>query len=261
MLTFILDVNNYKRKNKDSKKNLDNESTLYKHKKTIEEKAFLKQLYVEFYNSINHRLSDLPDGTVIEIGSGSGFSKKVIKKVLTSDVVESEWIDRNFSAENIPYKNESVSAFFMLNVMHHIKDPQKALQEMQRCLKKGGKIIIIEPYNSFWSKLIYKYIHHEDFNENSDWKIKGKGRLSDANIALPWIIFVRDRNKFNKKFPKLRINYLKPHTPFKYLCSGGLSQYEPVPHAFYPVIQLVEIVLAPLNKYIGMFFTIELEKI
>jgi hypothetical protein len=84
--------------------------------------------------------------------------------------------------------------------------------------------------------------------------------MSDANGALPWIVFDRDKSKFDKMFPNLGIISIKPHTPFKYLLSGGLSKPQLFPTLFYPLLDKFEGFLSPLNKYLAMFATIEVVK-
>lgn len=238
---------------------LDNKDTLLIHKNLILKKIVLRKTYENFYNQFLK--IKVPKGKKVELGSGAGFLKKWVPDVITSDVVKGPEIDKVFFAEKMPFKNKSLSAIYMLNVLHHIKDPQKALKEMQRCLKKGGKIIMIEPYNSLFSKFFYTHFHHEAFDVYSDWKIKGKGRLSDANGAIPWIIFVRDKEKFRKLFPGLKVKRVIPHTPLSYLVSGGLSKRQLIPNFFFPLISQVENIVSPFNSFIGMFVTIEVEKI
>lgn len=229
------------------------------HRRIIREKGLLKRIYIDFYQGL--RPTELPAGPIVELGSGAGFIKKVIPKAITSDVISGSGIDRVFSATKIPFKNNSVSAFLMMDVLHHIKNPEKALREMERCLKPGGKIVMIEPYKSLWGGFIYKYLHHEHFDPDASWKVAGKGRMSGSNTALPWIIFVRDRKIFEKKFPNLKIQRVAPHTPFLYLLSGGLTKPQLLPTRAYPIAQLLEKSLAPLNSLLGMFVTIELEKV
>lgn len=238
---------------------LNSKEALFEHKKLINKKGVLKKLYDDFY--LIFKNSKYPKGEIVEIGSGGGFLKKIIPQVITSDVVRGSGIKEVFSAEKMPFKNSSVAAFTMLNVFHHIKNPEKALNEIQRCLKPNGKIIMIEPYNSLWGRFIYQNFHHELFDPKTDWKIKGRGRLSDANGALAWIVFIRDKKIFNKRFPNLIIKTVKPHTPFRYLISGGLSKPQLLPSFFYPAIKLLEQLLSPINPLLGMFATIELEKI
>lgn len=230
------------------------------HRKIIREKAFLKNIYLDFYKEFKNALTDCRDGLLVEIGSGSGFIKKIIPNVITTDVFKSSDIDLTFHATNMPFKDNSVSIFFLQNVLHHINNPFVFFKEIDRCLIKEGKVIMIEPYNSFWGRFIYKNFHHEPFDENASWEVTEEGRLTSANGALPWIIFVRDRTRFEKEFPNLKIKKLKPHTPLRYLISGGLSMKQLLPSSMYTVVKSLELILSPLNKYLGMFFTIELKK-
>lgn len=240
------------------KQDLDGKEALLRDRETLRRKGFLNKLYGDFYEEL--KPTDVPSGPIIELGSGAGFIKDVIPGVITSDVIKAPGIDKVFFAEKIPYENSSVSAFVMIDVLHHIKDPKKGFKEMQRCLKKGGKIIMIEPWNSVWGSFIFKFLHHENFNPKAGWKLKGKGRMSDSNSALPWIIFVRDRKVFEKKFPSLEIVKLEPHTPFSYLASGGLTKFQFLPTFGYGALRATEEILSPLSYLLGMFITIELQK-
>lgn len=240
------------------RKNVDSSKVLLSDRKLIRQKGFLNKIYKDFYNEFKG--TNFPKGPIVEIGSGAGFIKEVLPSTVTSDVIKGPDIDKVFLAEKMPFKNSSVSAFFMIDTLHHIKNPEAAFREMARCLKKAGKIIMIEPYNSLWGYFIYKFLHYEHFDPKAGWEIKGKGRMSDSNTALPWIIFVRDRKKFRKSLPQLRIVRVDPHTPFRYLLSGGLSKPQFLPTFSYSLVKLLEYLFSPLNKYFGMFVTIEVEK-
>ncbi len=85
--------------------------------------------------------------------------------------------------------------------------------------------------------------------------------MSDSNTALPWIIFVRDQKVFQKKFPKLKIVKILSHSPFKYLTSGGLTQYQFLPNFTYPLIRWFDDFISKLFPQISMFVTIEIEKV
>jgi len=230
------------------------------HRKIIQEKFFLKNIYLDFYKEFKEAMKDCKDGLLVEIGSGSGFIKEIIPNVITTDVFESQGIDLTFHATNMPFKDNSVSVFFLQNVLHHINNPFAFFKEIDRCLVEKGKVVMIEPYNSLWGKFIYKNFHHEPFDTNVEWGITQQGRMTGANGALSWIIFVRDKTRFEKEFPNLKIKKLNPHTPFRYLISGGLSMKQLLPSYMYIVVKGLELILSPLNKYLGMFFTIELKK-
>lgn len=237
---------------------MDAPETIIEHRNIIRNNAFLREVYKDFYTRLTP--IDIPEGPIVEIGSGGGFIKDIIPGTQTSDVVEGPDIDMVFSAEQLPYQNESVSAFVLLNTFHHIKDPVRALQEMRRCLKPGGKIMMVEPYNSPWSKWLYTNFHYEGFDARAGWKIPGEGRLTDANNALPWIVFVRDRTLFEEQFPELSIRRIAPHTPLSYVVSGGLTRKPFLPLSLYPVLRYFEKLLQPCARFVGMFSTIELVK-
>ncbi len=240
---------------------LNSKEALLLHRNKIKNKGFLKKIYLDFYDLF--KKSDFIEGDVVEIGSGGGFIKDVVPSIITSDVISGSGIDYVFFADKMPFKKNSISGFVMLDVLHHIKDPEKAFIEMNRCLKKGGKIIMIEPYISLWGTFIYRHFHSErrGFSLKRSWRINGKGRMSDANPATAWIIFVRDKKLFERKFPNLKIIRVEPHTPFSYLISGGLSIMQLLPTFLYELVRFIERQLSFLNPYIGMFVTVEVEKI
>ena len=120
---------------------------------------------------------------------------------------------------------------------------------------------MIEPTNTPFSRLFFKYIHHEQFDEKKDnWKVDGEGRLADANNAMPWIIFIRDREKFLTKYPDLEIIQINKHTPFRWFLSGGLSYRQFVPSASFGLFTSIEKLLSPFSNTLGSFLTIVLKK-
>lgn len=239
---------------------LDSPGTAKIHKQIIQKKTFLKNIYIDFYNEFKKTLETVPSGLIVEIGSGSGFIKEVIPKVITTDLFSSPNIDIVLSGTKMPFNNNSVSAFFLQNVLHHIKEPIVFLNEINRCLVKDGKVIMIEPHIGLWGKFIWSNFHHEPLDTNAGWEIKQEGRLTGANQALPWIIFFRDRKRFEQLFPNLKIKRLVPHTPFRYIISGGLSMKQLLPSFTYNFVKFVELMCSPLNNHLGMFITIELYK-
>ena len=239
---------------------LDDPKITVERSEIIKRKFFLKKVYLDFYSIFKRLSKDVPNGKRVEIGSGGGFIKEVIPNCTTSDVMRLPNCDMEFPAEKMTFKDKSISAIYMLNTFHHIKNPQKALSEFSRTLKSGGKVVMIEPFNSIWGGFIYKNFHHETFDTNANWKITKKGNLSSANGALPWIVFYRDRGKFLKIFPELKIVLFAPHTPFRYLLSGGFSLPQILPDFLYPFVLKLEKLLTPANKQLGMFVTIVLKK-
>jgi SAM-dependent methyltransferase len=239
---------------------LDMPETTILHSQLIREKYFLRKIYIDFYSRFKRAVVNPQGKCLVELGSGGGFIKEIIPNAITSDIIKIPNVDMYFSAEQMPFENGSVDAFFMIDVLHHIINPQLFFREAQRCLKPSGKIVMIEPANTLWGRFIYKNLHHEPFDVKAEWLLNSTGPLSGANGAMPWIIFQRDRKIFEEKFPNLRILKISPHTAFRYLISGGLNPRQLAPSFCYGLVAVTECLLKPFNKFIGMFQTIELEK-
>jgi SAM-dependent methyltransferase len=239
---------------------LDSPKATEIHGHILDKKIFLKKLYSEFYRQFAETVQLSPGKTAVEIGSGGGFLKKVIPQGITSDIISAPGVDMRFSAEKMPFDNNSVDAFFMFNVFHHIKDPRAFLSEAARCLKPGGEVVMIEPANTIWGRFIYKNFHHEDFDASAGWQVGGAGPLSASNSAMPYIVFVRDREQFEAQFKTLKIKNLYCHTPFSYLISGGFSMRQLLPGCLFGLVRFGEYLLSPLNNYLGMFMTINIIK-
>ena len=239
---------------------LDDPATTLLHRRIIQEKPWLRRLYVDFYRQFSQAMPH-PEGKVlVELGSGGGFLKEILPSVITSDVLDLPNVDRVFAAEHMPFDDASVDGIFMFDVLHHMADPAAFLAEAGRCLKVGGRVVCIEPANTAWARFVYTRFHHEGFDPRGPWST-GAGPLSQANGALPWIIFVRDRQIFERRFPLLRVVRLRNHTPLRYLLSGGLSFRTLAPAFAYQPVRVLEGLASGLNDWIGMFQTVELERV
>jgi SAM-dependent methyltransferase len=186
-------------------------------------KPFLKSVYEEWYDLIVDRLPEV-EGDVIELGSGGGFLGRHIPGVVTSDVFPVPGVDRVVDARSLPYEVGTLKAIVMTNVLHHIPDVESFFTEAQRTLKPGGRIVMVEPWNTSWSRYVHEKWHNEPFRPGSEtWSFPERGPLSGANAALPWIVFERDLERFEKDWPHLRAIEATPFMALRYLASGGVS--------------------------------------
>jgi SAM-dependent methyltransferase len=220
------------------------------------------KLYVEQFGSI-----DPTKSRVLEIGSGVSPLKRFYASVLTSDVLDLDYLDYVFDCHDIdqfdPIADESLDVIAMTNVLHHLRDPIEFLGKAALKLKPGGRIIATEPYFSTLSTLIFKYLHHEpvDFAIDEPVLSEVRGPLSSANIALPWLIFVRRLNWRER----LRSNYdvdnenFRPFSFISYMATGGISHQLPVPAIIYRAFFQVDMMLSRLwPRMFASFFTITL---
>ncbi|GAH06436.1 unnamed protein product [marine sediment metagenome] len=96
----------------------------------------MKKLYLEWYNLFKKETRNLPDGLLLELGSGGGFLKEEMPAVICSDILPLPANDMTFSALEMPFQDNSVSGIFMIDTFHHIPDSDRFLFEAKRILKK-----------------------------------------------------------------------------------------------------------------------------
>lgn len=234
---------------------VDDPRTTLLRRHLIQDKAFLRGLYSEWYGRI---LAILPKkNDVLELGSGAGFLREILPTVITSEVFETSGVKLITDACHLPFSDKSLSAIVMTDVFHHIPDVGRFFLEATRCICPGGKIVMIEPWRTPWSQWVYTHFHSEPFSPQSGWNIPVIGPLSSANGALPWIVFERDKALFAAQYPKWQIKNIEPMMPFSYLLSGGVSMRSLVPGWMYRPVRALEQMLG--QKHWAMFALIELE--
>ena len=239
---------------------IDDPRTTERRRGIIQSNRFLWQIYDEWYRLI---ASSIPSGagSVLELGSGAGFLSRYIPDLITSEVFPCSEAKLVLDGRQLPFSAASLKAIVMVDVLHHIPDSRAFLAEASRCVRPGGSILMIEPWVSAWSRLIYTHLHHEPFQPGAkDWQFPDTGPLSGANGALPWIIFRRDRSEFESGFPELAIRVVRPFMPFRYLVSGGVSMRQLMPAAAFGVWRQMESWLGRWPDHWSMFAFIQLER-
>ena len=95
---------------------------------------------------------------VVEIGCGMGnflaLAQAEVPQVYGVDPApDSLWIARSIlpdakilqgQGETLPFASNSVGAFVMKGVVHHLQDPTVVFRELRRCLVPGGYLVIFE---------------------------------------------------------------------------------------------------------------------
>src|SRR4029453_11009195 len=121
--------------------------------------------YRELYRD---QLKDFPDPaalSILEIGSGTSPLKRFHSTIITSDVLDLDYLDLVFDCHEIEkldaIKDNDLDVITLTNVLHHLKSPSVFLNSAAAKLKSRGKVIATEPFFSALSTLIYKYLHHE----------------------------------------------------------------------------------------------------
>jgi SAM-dependent methyltransferase len=239
---------------------LDDPRTTYARRQIIQEKEFLHKIYLEWYSSLSSTLHH-PKKPILEIGSGAGFLSEHIPNLISSDIRSYPWLSIVLDGHHLPFASEALHAIVMNNVLHHMPTPEDFISEATRCVVPGGVLSMIEPWVTQWSTLIYKKLHHEPFNLLAkNWGFPSSGALSGANSALPWIIFERDRKRFEREFPQWKIMKISLGMPFRYLLSGGVSTRTLMPGFTFSFWRKLEEFFSPWMHKWAMFALIVLEK-
>jgi SAM-dependent methyltransferase len=238
---------------------LDSAEATLVHRRLIREKAFLRRLYLHYYAQFDAVLTRATaGGLVLEIGAGGGFYREVREGVRSLDLRPAADVDVVGSALALPFKSASASAVLLLNVLHHLRDPAAFLRECERILKPGGRVCLIEPYAGLLSRRLIKPLHHEPWDESETWILPELGPMTGANMALPSIIFVRDRARYDSEFPHLPVDRIELHTIALYLLSGGVSMRPFAPGILFTPMLFLERLLAPAGRFLASMMTVEL---
>jgi SAM-dependent methyltransferase len=225
--------------------------------------------YRELYRTQFANLSDPRRLCILEIGSGVSPLKRFYENVLTSDVMDLDYLDYAFDCHTIdrfdPIEDKSLDVITLTNVLHHLKDPVDFLNKAVRKLKRGGKIIATEPYLSTLSTLIFKYLHHEpvDFDIAEPVLSEVRGPLASANSALPWLIFIGRppwSDRLRAKFDFDETSF-QPFSSISYMATGGISRRLPIPRSIYKALFGLDMILSrAFPKLLASFFIITLTR-
>lgn len=212
---------------------LDSPEAMILHRAIIQKKPFLRKWYDIYFSEVGRveAATRRLGGDSLEIGSGAGLLKDIYPDIITSDTTICANIDRVEDAAALSFGDESLRAVYCLNTLHHISGVEKFFSELERCLKPGGTVLMVEPAMSRFARFVWRYLHHENCEAGRDWQLPQGGRMSVSNSALPWIVFDRDRRLFEQRFPGLLISEIRYFDVLLYLLSGGVS-YKALAPAF-----------------------------
>jgi SAM-dependent methyltransferase len=234
---------------------------LIKRRSIWKSKQIIKRLYHKWYQAIK---GNLTPGSILEIGGGSGNLKESFPDAISSDILFAPWLDVVLDAHDLPFQDKSLDNIVLFDVLHHLEKPVHFFAEAQRTLKKNGRIILMEPYISQASFVIYNFLHTEDLKWNVDpFKTALPRREKspfDGNQAIATLIFEKHINRFLAYFSDLEI-ILKEQTDFIiYPLSGGFHHPSLCPQFLYPFFECLEKILQPLNRYLAFRLFVVLVK-
>jgi SAM-dependent methyltransferase len=240
---------------------------LSRHRRVWEHKPVLRRIYNEefFARLVSFQKKN---GTCIEVGAGPGYFKQALPGVLSTDLVWSPWLNAVADAQQLPFLAASVTNIFGLDMLHHIAAPMAFLQEAQRVLVPGGRLILVEPWVTPFSYMIYRYFHQEGcdlsahpWDSENTCPPSGK-KAFDGNPAIPYLLFgPRHRSQTFRVLPGFTLLVIEPFCLFAYLLSMGFKPLSLLPEFLYPAVSKIEKATLPLwRRFAALRVFLVLEK-
>ncbi len=230
----------------------------------IAERPLLRGIYEQWYRALLADEASVPgnpdDGALLELGSGGSLLREACPRVITSDLVAGV-ADRVIDGRQLPFPDASLRALFLTHVFHHIPDVEQFLREAERVLVPGGVIAMIDVPHTPFARFFFQHFHPEPYDDCAPaWAFDQSDAMLDANQALTWIVFFRDRDRFERLFPGLQIDPPGFLPWLSYLASGGVTRRNLVPSFLVPVFRAFDRLLKPLDPWLALHWHLTVRK-
>lgn len=146
---------------------------------------------------------------ILEIGCGNGFLSAILSK--NADEVVSADLERpdarthsvgiskamelfnrlgikkcravSCSCEDLPFEDGAFDLVFCAYTLEHIPDRMKALKEVRRVLREGGRAIFIVP--AFMERLLYPFRYYSEIASKTVKALNPKGERKNGPAGVP----------------------------------------------------------------------------
>ena len=224
-------------------------------------RPLLKRNYDDWYRRLLEDARSAPaSGAILELGSGGSYLKSLEPAILTSDVVPNV-ADRVIDARKLPFADESLRALLLTHVFHHIPDVDAFFSEAQRTLIPGGVISMIEVAHTPFARFFFRHFHHEPYEDTrQEWSFAQQDSMMDSNQALAWMVFARDRPRFESRYPALAVEKLAFMPWLTYFVSGGVTARYLIPKFMNGLLVGADRLLQPLEPFFSLHWHICIRK-
>ena len=227
-------------------------------------KPLLRTLYGDFYRRIASNLSNLRESKIVELGSGLGNIHDVIPSCIRTDLFPNPWIDQVENAYQLSFGDETVSDLILTDVFHHLKYPGTALKEFARVLRKGGRVIMLEPCISALGLVVYGVLHEEPIAVTKTIQWDAPANWSPEQIDYYAAQGNASRIFLGKQFQDQLGDWQKIETKrisaIAYAASGGFSKPQLYPAFALPVLRKLENTLGQFPTLFATRLLVILEK-
>ena len=226
------------------------------HREVWRTKPILQHIYHRWYESIRRHC--LP-GKTLEIGGGSGNFKAYWPELTSCDVVDAPWLDVRADCMNMPFEDGAFDNIVGVDILHHLYDPDLALREIARVVRPGGRLVFIEPYVSWFSRIVRGRYHEEKQDLTQDVIYDEHKKPEEANLAIPTRLFMLNRAELSRRFPKLRLIKVRCSDMLAYPLTGGFRVRNLLPGFMLRGILALEALFPFLTRSLGFKMLIVME--
>ncbi|MDX1990926.1 MAG: class I SAM-dependent methyltransferase [bacterium] len=227
----------------------DDQENLAKLDEAWTTKPILRRIYTEqFYGRLLAQA--VPNAPILEIGSGAGRLREVAPNVIRSDILYSPGINCVVDAHELPFATSTFGTIIGLDVLHHFSQPLHFLTETARVLRPGGRLVLVEPWITPFSRFIYTYLHQEETDLSAQpWRddtLSNAEKLAfDGNPAIPYLLLERGHQHLRTAVPALRLCQIERFSLLTYLLSLGFKPGSLLPLPLYPLLYQIEEITRP----------------
>ena len=233
-------------------------------RRIIQERPLMRSVYEHWYRLLLEDESTVPgdpqSGELLELGSGGSTLKQLCPRVITSDL-EAGVAEHTIDGRELPFADGTLRAIFATHVFHHIPDVERFLAEAERTLLPGGVLAMIDVPHTPFARFFFDRFHPEPYDDTMPgWTFDQTDAMRDANQALTWIVFERDRERFRERFPGLALERTDWLPWFSYLLSGGVTRRNLVPGVLVPLVRAADRLLSPFDRWMALHWHLRVRK-
>ena len=226
------------------------------------DKPLVRRCYDLWYDRLLADADSVPSiAPIVELGSGLSEIKKLRPEIITSDVTPG-LADMVIDGRELPFPDNSVRAIFLTHVFHHIPDVERFFREASRVLVPGGVISMVDETHTPFARFFFDKVHPEPYDDKTEsWSFPEGDTMLDSNQALSWIVFDRDRWRFEQEFPELKLERRSYLPWFGYLMSGGVNLRTFFPRFLTQAVAAADWILQPLDPVFAIHWHLTIRKV
>lgn len=229
------------------------------------ERPLTREVYRRYFASIARELA--PGARTVEVGGGSGMARDLLPGLLVTDLVHTAQVDLVADAVRLPFGGGRLDNLVLVDGLHHLPRPALLFEEAIRVLRPGGRLVMLEPFISPLSHLVFRFAHPEPVDMHADPLPPDDRPVFEAtgpfasNQAIPTLLFFRYRARFAARFPELGLRTCRRDSVLAYPLSGGFSGPCLVPRWTERPLWALERLASPLRPLMAFRLLVTLERL